>query len=105
MEDLWPAYETKMKAEGLNEAAIAAFKHNFGVLVSGQSTLIPESAIGPVKASVKSVVTSLCEADSRGDEHESTVGKWFPNSHTPYPTVLWTDDSAWAGLKRGEPWT
>eukprot|EP00445_Apocalathium_hangoei_P000333 CAMPEP_0203839164 /NCGR_PEP_ID=MMETSP0359-20131031/1_1 /ASSEMBLY_ACC=CAM_ASM_000338 /TAXON_ID=268821 /ORGANISM="Scrippsiella Hangoei, Strain SHTV-5" /LENGTH=726 /DNA_ID=CAMNT_0050753147 /DNA_START=59 /DNA_END=2239 /DNA_ORIENTATION=+ len=50
MESLWPAYEAKMQAEGLNSAAIAAFKYNFGVLVSGQSTMIPESAIGPVES-------------------------------------------------------
>jgi len=48
MEELWPAFDTKMKAEGLNSAAIAAFKYNYGVLVSGASTMIPESAIGPV---------------------------------------------------------
>jgi len=48
MEDRWPAFESKMKAEGLNEAAIAAFKYNLGVLLSGASTLIPESDIGPV---------------------------------------------------------
>jgi len=50
MEALWPAYEEKMKAEGLNEAAIAAFKYNYGVLLSGESTLIPESAIGSVES-------------------------------------------------------
>eukprot|EP00928_Gymnodinium_smaydae_P020923 TRINITY_DN180_c0_g1_i3.p1 TRINITY_DN180_c0_g1~~TRINITY_DN180_c0_g1_i3.p1 ORF type:complete len:920 (+),score=241.01 TRINITY_DN180_c0_g1_i3:63-2822(+) len=48
MDTAWPAYEAKMKAEGLNDAAIAAFKYNFSVLVSGTSTMIPESAIGPV---------------------------------------------------------
>jgi len=48
MEERWPAYEAKMKAEGLNEAAIAAFKYNLGVLLSGASTMIPESDIGPV---------------------------------------------------------
>lgn len=45
---LWPQYETKMKAEGLNEAAIAAFKYNYEVLVSGKNTLIGESAISGV---------------------------------------------------------
>lgn len=50
METRWPAYEAKMKAEGLNEAAIAAFKYNLGVLLSGASTMIPESAIGPVES-------------------------------------------------------
>merc|ERR1719230_2104908 len=48
METLWPIYEAKMRAEGLNDAAIAAFKYNFEVLVSGANTMIPEAAIGPV---------------------------------------------------------
>mmetsp|Transcript_10166 Transcript_10166/g.34553 ORF Transcript_10166/g.34553 Transcript_10166/m.34553 type:complete len:463 (-) Transcript_10166:227-1615(-) len=46
----WPAFEEKMKAEGLNESAIAAFKYNYGVLVSGASTMIPESSIAPVES-------------------------------------------------------
>merc|ERR1719277_834423 len=50
LDSVWPAYEAKMKAEGLNEAAIAAFKYNLGVLLSGASTMIPESAIGPVES-------------------------------------------------------
>lgn len=48
MDTLWPVYEEKMKKEGLNDAAIAAFKYNLGVLVSGADTMIPESAIDPV---------------------------------------------------------
>lgn len=48
MDLLWPVYEAKMKAEGLNDAAIAAFKYNFEVLVSGANTMIPEDAIGSV---------------------------------------------------------
>jgi len=48
MDTLWPMYEQKMKAEGLNDAAIAAFKYNFEVLVSGANTMIPEAAIGSV---------------------------------------------------------
>jgi UDP-N-acetylglucosamine pyrophosphorylase len=48
MEAAWPAYEAKMKAEGLNDAAIAAFKYNYEVLVSGKNTMIPEAAIGKV---------------------------------------------------------
>jgi len=46
----WPAFESKMKAEGLNDAAIAAFRYNLGVLLSGASTMIPESGIGPVES-------------------------------------------------------
>jgi UDP-N-acetylglucosamine pyrophosphorylase len=48
MDTLWPIYEAKMKAEGLNDAAIAAFKYNFEVLVSGANTMIPEASIGAV---------------------------------------------------------
>mmetsp|Transcript_54341 Transcript_54341/g.116029 ORF Transcript_54341/g.116029 Transcript_54341/m.116029 type:complete len:728 (-) Transcript_54341:65-2248(-) len=44
----WAPFEAKMKSEGLNDAAIAAFKYNYGVLVSGQSTLIPESTLSAV---------------------------------------------------------
>merc|ERR550532_3039839 len=50
MEAKWPAFEEKMKAEGLNDAAIAAFKYNLSVLLSGSSTMIPESALSPVDA-------------------------------------------------------
>jgi len=50
MEQHWPAYEAKMKAEGLNDAAIAAFKYNLSVLLSGASTMIPESDIGSVES-------------------------------------------------------
>merc|ERR1719343_1140538 len=50
MDERWPLFETKMKEEGLNEAAIAAFKYNLGVLLSGASTMIPESSIGPVES-------------------------------------------------------
>jgi UDP-N-acetylglucosamine pyrophosphorylase len=50
MSTLWPPYQTKMKADGLNDAAIAAFKYNYSVLVSGANTMIPETAIGPVES-------------------------------------------------------
>jgi len=48
MDTLWPAFEKKMQAEGINESAIAAFKYNLSVLVSGVSTMIPEDSILPV---------------------------------------------------------
>jgi len=48
MDLLWPTYESKMKAEGLNDAAIAAFKYNFEVLVSGANTMIPEAGLSAV---------------------------------------------------------
>jgi UDP-N-acetylglucosamine pyrophosphorylase len=47
-EDLWPTYEAKMKADGENDASIAAFKSNLKVLVSGASTMMPESDLDPV---------------------------------------------------------
>jgi len=48
MSSLWPLYEEKMKKDGCNAAAIAAFKYTFGVLCSGASTMIPESALDAV---------------------------------------------------------
>jgi len=48
MDAVWPDYEKKMKAEGLNDAAIGAFKYNLGVLTSGANLMIPESDIQPV---------------------------------------------------------
>merc|ERR1719484_62726 len=47
-DDLWPTYEAKMKADGENDASIAAFKSNLKVLVSGASTMMPESDLDPV---------------------------------------------------------
>ncbi|CAK0823462.1 unnamed protein product [Prorocentrum cordatum] len=47
-ETLWPAYEAKMKGDGCNEAAINAFKYNFKVLCSGESTMMPEASLDPV---------------------------------------------------------
>ncbi len=44
----WAAYEAKMKAEGLNETAIAAFKFNFEKLTSGANLMIPEADLEPV---------------------------------------------------------
>jgi len=48
MDSLWPSYQAKMDKEGCNGAAIAAFKYNFGVLVSGQNVMIPEATLDPV---------------------------------------------------------
>eukprot|EP00445_Apocalathium_hangoei_P023081 CAMPEP_0203899202 /NCGR_PEP_ID=MMETSP0359-20131031/41642_1 /ASSEMBLY_ACC=CAM_ASM_000338 /TAXON_ID=268821 /ORGANISM="Scrippsiella Hangoei, Strain SHTV-5" /LENGTH=717 /DNA_ID=CAMNT_0050822411 /DNA_START=65 /DNA_END=2218 /DNA_ORIENTATION=- len=50
LSELWPAYQAKMEKEGCNEAAIAAFKYNLGVLASGANVMIPESAIDPVES-------------------------------------------------------
>ena len=45
---LWPSYEQKMTADGMNSAAQNAFKYNFKVLTSGADLMIPESSIEPV---------------------------------------------------------
>mmetsp|Transcript_50795 Transcript_50795/g.151993 ORF Transcript_50795/g.151993 Transcript_50795/m.151993 type:complete len:467 (+) Transcript_50795:82-1482(+) len=50
MEENWPAYQAKMEKEGCNEAAIAAFKYNYSVLVSGANVMIPESALNSVES-------------------------------------------------------
>jgi UTP--glucose-1-phosphate uridylyltransferase/phosphoglucomutase len=42
------AFEQKMKADGCNDAAIAAFKHNYDQLVAGADGMVPESTISPV---------------------------------------------------------
>ena len=44
----WPAFEAKCKKEGLNNAAIAAFKYNYSMLASGADLMMPESSISPV---------------------------------------------------------
>merc|ERR550532_590956 len=59
---LWPAFEEKLKAEGLSEAAVAAFRRNFFVLASGASTLIPESSITPLKS-----ITDFEKLDTKPD--------------------------------------
>jgi len=50
MDAAWPAYQAKMEAEGLNPAAIAAFKYTFEKLVSGANLMIPESAVKPTES-------------------------------------------------------
>ena len=40
-------FRKKMEADGLSEAAIGAFERGYGLLLSGQSALIPESDIEP----------------------------------------------------------
>jgi UTP--glucose-1-phosphate uridylyltransferase/phosphoglucomutase len=42
------AYAAKMRAEGLSEAAVAAFLHGYGELVSGNSGMIEEKDIAGV---------------------------------------------------------
>lgn len=47
---MWPSFEKKMKDEGLNDAAIAAFRANYLVLTSGAALDIPEATITPVES-------------------------------------------------------
>lgn len=44
----WPAFEEKMKAKSMSQAAIAAFQRNYDGLVSGASTTLSESEIDAV---------------------------------------------------------
>ncbi len=44
----WPLFEAKMKAEGLNDSAISAFKYTYEKLAAGGNLDIPESAIEAV---------------------------------------------------------
>jgi len=48
LDSVWPAYQSKMEKEGLNAAAIAAFKYNLSVLTSGADVMIPDSTLNPV---------------------------------------------------------
>lgn len=43
-------FESKMRAAGLSDACIAAFRHNYAALVAGQTGQIPEASIQPVTA-------------------------------------------------------
>lgn len=53
-------FEEKMQAEGLGEAAIAAFRNSYESLVSGASGMIPEADITPAAGLpyFKNVVTA-----------------------------------------------
>jgi len=63
----WPQFEAKMKSEGLSDAAIAAFKHNFVTLASGANLMISEWNISPV--------TSLPDYEKLTAEDPSLLGK------------------------------
>jgi hypothetical protein len=41
-------FEQKMKADGNNDAAIAAFRHNYEQLTSGSTGMVPEDTIEAV---------------------------------------------------------
>jgi len=63
----WVLFEEKMKKEGLNDAAIAAFKHNYLKLASGANLMISEMSIG--------AVNSLPNYSSLSDEDSTLLGK------------------------------
>ena len=63
----WHLFEAKMRSEGLSDAAIAAFKHNYAKLASGADLMIPEWTI--------SSVTSLPSYDSLTAEDPSLLSK------------------------------
>ena len=57
----WSLFDEKMRKEGLNDAAIAAFKSNYFKLASGADLMISEGFISPVKSLPK--YDSLTEED------------------------------------------
>ena len=67
--------------EGLNEAAIGAFKHNLGVLTSGANLMIPESNIKPVD--------SLPSYDDLSEEDPSLL----TSTDDTEPLLLWSGDA------------
>lgn len=54
----WPEFEAKMKAKGLSEAAIAAFKSNYDQLVGGETGLVgaPAAVPGPARSRSRCLV-------------------------------------------------
>lgn len=69
MGDFGPFAE-KMKAEGLGEAAIGAFKNSYEALVSGATGLIPESEIVPAAG-----VPKLDDVDVSGAADSELLAK------------------------------
>ena len=71
-----------MRAEGLSDAAVAAFRHNYEALASGETGLLAESDLKPVDSlpsleDLKGVYH--CRADSRscaGSSPASTRDRW-----------------------------
>jgi UTP--glucose-1-phosphate uridylyltransferase len=45
-------YDAKMKGDGLSEAAIAAFRHNYEQLVAGNDGIVPESSIEAIEVCI-----------------------------------------------------
>jgi UDP-N-acetylglucosamine pyrophosphorylase len=49
MENFFAEFESKMRHAGASDAAIEAFRHNYNGLLAGESGLIPEGGIEPVR--------------------------------------------------------
>jgi hypothetical protein len=47
-QDNWAMFEEKMKAEGLSQAAIGAFKHNYDQLVKGVTGLVSAASLSKI---------------------------------------------------------
>jgi UDP-N-acetylglucosamine pyrophosphorylase len=45
----WPKFEEKMRSEGLSDSAISAFKANYRKLCAGDSGIVREASIEPIK--------------------------------------------------------
>ena len=69
-------FEEKMRADGLNEAAIAAFRHNYEQLVAGVDGIVPEGSIEAIEvcAYLRRLIISLDIYTSSGAT-ASTVGR------------------------------
>jgi len=47
--DKFPLFAARMRAAGVNEAAIRAFEYTYRDLLAGKTGLIPEQAVQPVE--------------------------------------------------------
>ena len=67
------AFDVKMRAAGLGDAAICAFSHAFGLYTSGASAFIPESAIAPASGLPESAVLPESSANRTAELVAATV--------------------------------
>ena len=58
-------FEAKMRADGLSDAAVAAFKNAYDALTSGATGMIPESELTPASGVPKLVDVQAPEADAQ----------------------------------------
>jgi UTP--glucose-1-phosphate uridylyltransferase len=50
-------FEDKMRSDGLNDAAVAAFKHNYEQLVAGVDGIVPEGSIEAIEVRFQRIST------------------------------------------------